>query len=214
MTDEALDLLICRLNSGDLIGQAFIQPLKDNVYVGLVWPELPKGEVFGEQGYTMFFIRGDAGPFVAIVLDMGAGDIHIYLQREHRGKGLMERALKDVILPFLFKSGRPEQKVTFARQGVGRFLQRLGFRLTSESTASLTPTDLPTVDVPVPVFTKLDATRAESLKQRVWQAAGLARICRDELKAVGRDDYAAELDTLAHDLVDLGSEVGDLGQTG
>ena len=210
VTDEALDLIIRRLNDGEIEGDTFIQFLSRNVYVGAVWTDFPTGQVVNEQADRMFFIKSEANGFVAAVLDMGPNDLHVYVVPEHRKKGYMAKALRSIILPYLLASERTHQGISFQSPETGRYAERVGFRPESATTALITREDLPSVDVPVPAQVELTAGRATAMKERTWKARSLLRMVRDELRTVGPCQLAMDLDEIANELTDLGFSIQDL----
>ena len=209
MTDEALANVIAGVNSGILDRQAFLQHLKDNVWVGMVWPELPQGR--HEIGFRMFLIRDGDGPFVAIVQD-GGSDLHIFVLPEHRKKGLMTTALKEVILPYLLRpdGSRWQQDVTFENPKMSRYLKRIGFRITGKNSATIMLSDLPTHSIPEPTFVVCDKRKAEHLHQRMKQAAELIRMCLAELQTTGKQYRLQELESAAYDVADLATDMLEL----
>src|SRR5688572_29263659 len=110
MTDESLKKIIALINSGKLTGHVFVVPLAANVSIGMAWP-YTLDELHEVRGYRVFSVSLPDAGCVGIVLDM-YDDLHVLVLRQHRRRGAMTAALRDVVLPFLADEGRETQRLT------------------------------------------------------------------------------------------------------
>lgn len=210
MTDETLDKIIRGINDGTLQRQAFLRKLKDNVSIGIVWPD-PSGQaVFPERRYTMFFIK-EKRAFVGTVLDMEwINDLHTYTLPEHRKKGHMTKALKEIILPYLVGIVRTEQCVTFQPQ-YADYNKNLGFQITSDRSGVITRSDLAPCMIPQPKKIRCDQARAESLKLRAMECANLVGMLLDEIRMLHAAESAErDLHEVEELLIDMRLRIDDL----
>lgn len=90
----------------------FVRPISETVEIGKVWCELPKenDSVSNSSSYRFFFIKNNMGIYVSAVLDMNS-DLHWYVIPAERKKGLLTKALKETILPYVFYE-REEQRIS------------------------------------------------------------------------------------------------------
>jgi len=110
MTDKSLNKLINTLNKGQRKEHIFIRKLDDKVDLVKVFNNNPK--LNDRINYydiipdTFYCIR-ENNQYIGIVYDM-SNDLHWYIKKEHRGNGFLSKALKEIILPFIFRN-RDEQ---------------------------------------------------------------------------------------------------------
>ena len=119
MTDEAIRLIIERLNYGNH-DDIILGAIGKDVCWGFVWGETEQGLEPGgriqTKGYEFFFIKSPDKGFVAAVMRGGSAEMHWYVLEKHRGKGILRRALKGMTLPFIFERyPHDEQEVSVAR---------------------------------------------------------------------------------------------------
>lgn len=132
MTHDSIENLIDLLNKGELRERVFVAPLSEAVHLAKVWMDDPKGQIVGEGSYEFFLIRNDSLLYVAAVLDMG-NDLHVFVKKEHRGRGYLTKAMHEVVLPYLYQAGRTTQRVTFEERKVLDYCVRnWGFSQTAE----------------------------------------------------------------------------------
>ncbi|MCX5827667.1 MAG: hypothetical protein NTV58_06665 [Deltaproteobacteria bacterium] len=210
MTDETLEKIIDSLNIPEAPDLIFLRPLTNKVFVGRVWLKLPSGGTFDENSYTMFFVRNQRKTVVAAVLDMGKQDLHIFVKPKHRGRGYLADALRSVILPFLFASGRKEQQITFRTEQAKHHAQIVGFRLLTDAAAVITPDDLPAISAPTPKLVPSSDGQVKRIKQRIWEAAAFLRIARDDIQTAFGDDEASKLNSVAASAEQHASHIHDL----
>lgn len=118
MTNEDLQKFIRLANTGKGGGRIFKRSIGGNVDEARIITIRPKptDEVsWGIVVYDVFLIKAETGEYVGIVFDMSHQDLHWYISKNHRGKGLMKAALFEYILPWLSENGRDEQRVTISR---------------------------------------------------------------------------------------------------
>lgn len=115
MTNEDLDVYIQQLNAAPFSDNIFTRNLSSKVIWAKVWKKVPtiddKPDPYSYP-YKMFFIKNEKEIYVGVVLDMGSRDLHWYIQKDHRKRGYMTRALRETILPFIFYEERDTQRLT------------------------------------------------------------------------------------------------------
>lgn len=210
MTNETIERIIDSLNQPEAPDLIFLRSLTDKVFIGRVWPKLPNGDAFYENSCTMFFVRNRRKTFVAALLDMGKEDLHSFVKAKHRGKGYLADALRSVILPFLFASGRKEQHITFRTEQARHHAQIVGFRLLTDNAAVITPDDLPALSSYSPKLLPSSDVQMTRIEKRIWQAAAFLRIARDDIQTAFGDDEASALNSVANEAEELGSRIHDL----
>ncbi|TSE06972.1 GNAT family protein [Aquimarina algiphila] len=112
MTEKEIKKYIDRLNNKKVQESIFIRPINETIVIGKVWCEQPKenDSISNSSSYRFFFIKNNLGVYVSAVLDMNS-DLHWYVIPEERKKGLLTKALKETILPYIFYE-REEQRIT------------------------------------------------------------------------------------------------------
>ncbi|WP_271785388.1 GNAT family protein [Aquimarina algiphila] len=112
MTEKEIRKYIDRLNNKKVQESIFIRPISETIVIGKVWCEQPKenDSISNSSSYRFFFIKNNLGVYVSAVLDMNS-DLHWYVIPEERKKGLLTKALKETILPYIFYE-REEQRIT------------------------------------------------------------------------------------------------------
>jgi len=141
MRDETIRRIIQRLNSGRH-GNIIVAPLTKRISWGYVWNQkVKKSEqeyAIPETGSEFYFVKAADGVFAAAVYWMGCNQIHWYVRKKYRGKGLLPRQLKRTILPFIFHSHGNQERQELTIEP-GRFVKhserialKVGFEFTSE----------------------------------------------------------------------------------
>lgn len=112
MTEKQIKKYIDCLNNEKVQESIFIRPISKTIVIGKVWSELPKenDSISNFSSDRFFFIKNNLGVYVSAVLDMNS-DLHWYVIPEERKKGLLTKALKETILPYIFYE-REEQRIT------------------------------------------------------------------------------------------------------
>lgn len=211
MTDETIEKIIDALNRGEAPDLIFLRPLTDKVFIGRVWLTRPSGSVCNEESYAMFFIRNRRKTFVAAILDMGKQDLHVFVKPKHRGKGYLAVELRNVVLPFLFATGRKEQNITFRTEGARHHAEKVvGFHCQTENTGVITPEDLPISNIPVPKKIAPSDKQVKRIQQRIREAAALLRVARDDIQTAFGDDETATINAVASDAEDVAFRIHDL----
>lgn len=139
MQNKQIAKLIDDVNAGKMADRIFRTKLAPTVEYARVWMNEPN---VGNQGSSEFyFVLNDDGLIVAAVYDMRnrlclPDDLHVYVKKAHRKKGLLCKAMNDVILPYFYQQGRTEQEVTFEDPRKGDYCKRnWGFSITGPTSA-------------------------------------------------------------------------------
>lgn len=209
MTEETIEKIIDSLNKPEPNDFLFLRSITDKVSFGRVWLNYPEGKSCNENSYSMFFIK-DLRKYIGAVLDMGEQDIHVFVKPQHRRKGHLVNALRLVILPFLFSTGRKEQRITFKTEGAKHYAQKVGFKIQSEDSGIMLPADLPRVNAPLSLIPAHPSKKqVERIKQRIRKAAAILRIARDEVESLFGDDNAFDIEALASEVAGLAFIIHD-----
>jgi hypothetical protein len=213
MTNETIAYIINLINEGKAFDVVFLRPLTAKVFLGRVWIKNDKGDVYTDNGQTMYFIYNKINTVVAAVVDMGPQDLHVYVQPKYRKKGHLVKALTSVILPHLFATDRKEQRITFESEAASRHAQGVGFRLSSDATAVIAPADIASRSIPQLGTASASKSQIERIKQRIGMAAGLLRMARDDFEtAYGDNDVWDGLDYFAREVANEAWTVHDFWQ--
>ena len=109
MTDEAIELLIHRLNRGNT-KDIIIAPIAESVFWGFVYNAIPDvglpPERIEEKGHEFFFVKAGDGQFAGAVHRFGPDEIHWLVAEAYRCRSLLVEPLKTTILPFIFARHR------------------------------------------------------------------------------------------------------------
>jgi hypothetical protein len=183
MRHETLEGFIDALNNNMMKDRIFIRPLSDTVDFARVWDELPNGNNGNEQAYVVYFIKIPKQEYVGAVLVMGSNDLHAFVKIPHRKKGYLTCAMRDWILPHLFHiEGREFQRVTFEDYKVVKSILDLGFEIDKENEAVITKEKVKTKNNLNGSNTLLDDDELQSIRKRIYQAAGLLQMVQDQLE--------------------------------
>lgn len=120
MTDKSLNKLLDTLNKGLRKEHVFIRKLNETVDFVKVFNDNPKMNdriSYYDIIPDTFYCIKENDQYVGIVYDMNS-DLHWYMKKEHRGNGHLTKALKETILPFIFRN-RDEQRITISRYEIG-----------------------------------------------------------------------------------------------
>lgn len=121
MRDVTLISLLNKMNRNPENDFYYLRPLSDNVIWAKIWLEKPKpsDEISSMVSPDKFyFIKNTDGVFVAIVYDM-TSDLHWFVLPKYRKKGLLTKALKEIILFHLFQD-RDKQRITIDINLIGK----------------------------------------------------------------------------------------------
>ncbi len=174
MTHESILSLVDQAQSGVAADRIFIRPLADNVDFALVWDAEPAGRSANESNYRFYFVRDESGKYVGAVEDL-VGDIHAVTKAEHRRKGIMTRALVDVVLPHIFSQGRTVQCTRICSPEGRALALKIGFRPLADDWAEISETDIRLRTLPTATLPPLDAIRSAAVSARIRTAAKCMR---------------------------------------
>jgi hypothetical protein len=107
---------LAKLNNGKAEDTIFKRAIGPYVELARVW-SISRGRPSGYVG-EFFFIKNHDGVYVGAVYDMQQ-DLHWFVLKRHRKQGHLTKALRTVILPYLFSSGREMQRITIAVDDIG-----------------------------------------------------------------------------------------------
>ena len=209
MKTESLATLIDDINNGTGNDRIFQRPLMANVSLGIVWTEYPEGESAFETGDTFYFVYADNGSCIAAIYVMGTVNLHVFVKDENRRRGVMTRALRDIVLPHLFTSDRKEQKATFESTEALGMLKKVGFTILDKTNAVIKKEQVQNVDFPDLQPIPFPKERMKALKKRVYIAAGLLRMANDELSLYPCGSLSEDVMMLAEDVDDIAIRVED-----
>lgn len=146
MTSRQIASFITKLNTGKATKTIFKHKISANIYCAKVWCAINTKDV---SPYNFFFIKNNTN-FVGAVFDM-YDDLHWYISPKYRGKGLLTKALRDVILPYVFEAKeRDRQTITITKSEIGevnynaslKVAKSVGFKTLDSLNFILLPTDL------------------------------------------------------------------------
>ncbi len=85
-----------------------------------------KYKLFLADGYRFYILHNECG-HIGIILDMDSVDLHLYLDENFRGQGLVTEAIKNFVIPFGKILGKKNQRVTFYDEKVKKIFENCGF---------------------------------------------------------------------------------------
>lgn len=195
MKDEEIENIIDSVNDGSSIDYVFSHPLKDNVSFAKVWSHEAEQRIREFTGYNFYLIRDDNRQCIGAIFEMGEFDLHGWMKESFRRKGLMSKALREIVLPHIFSNGRREQKITFRSGDVPALalIKKVGFDILEETKAMISAGAVPRVEFDPIVHTGIDADRAKLLETKLLHAACALRMVRDELEIKLGDELSEDL---------------------
>lgn len=220
MTESELQGYINKLNSKSDDDLIFKRPIGENVEIAKVWDKWPElhEEINSQYGsYTCFFIRNDDGKYVGAVLDM-RNDLHWYVVPSYRGKGYLTRAMKNIILPYLYElEDRYKQRISIKWNEIGdenfkasrNVALNLGFIEIEDGIFEL---DLDTIEqrVIVEKNTSLTEERLKRLKNLVLVSSKIIHMVAEELEMAYDHEIAHRLKGHARDISSRGYVIEDM----
>lgn len=141
MDNNEIKEYIDRLNKNEAEETIFIRELNHFIFLARVWkkePELEDVINVNMPSHQFFFIKNENGKHIGAIYDMKQ-DLHWYILEEERKKGFLSKALKSVVLPYLFyyeDEEREIQRISIKKQVIGeinyenskKVAERLGFK--------------------------------------------------------------------------------------
>lgn len=207
MTNESLEQYIHMYNSGKWNVPVSRYHIGPTVIVARIWSKYPSGTVANEDSNKFYFIENDA-ECVAIVLKMGAHDLHWLVAEPMRKNGYLHAALKETILPYIFSDGRNEQRASADSEENITYLLRQGFeeRVDNGKMAYfLGRNKVMKFDESLVNRIPLSDDDFKKIKQQLFKLAGDLRVIRDQVEcAYGNDCHIKEV---ASEIMDLGFEI-------
>ncbi len=209
MTNESIERYIDSLNQNEFSSFIFRSMLSDKVDFAKVWAEEPKGNMGNEGSYDFYFIKNENGVYVAAVLDMG-NDLHVFVKNEHRKKGHLSLAMKNIIFPHIASTGRKKQIITFKAPSIGEYCVRnLGFSLVSEGSAEISLGCYHALEKMPHKGYKLSSSNYEEIHTKIGKARLYITMVKEQLEAsLGKSEIeGTNVDFIEEALSDLDDEV-------
>jgi hypothetical protein len=207
MTNESLEQYIEMYNLGSWDVPFNSYRISRSVVLGKVWTKYPDGETSCEESHNFFFIENDS-TCVAIVLEMGSYDIHWLVEESMRKKGLLYKALKETILPFMFQDGRENQRATANSDENASYLARQGFEHEIDNNKSayfLSKSSVDSYDESQIQRTPISDDEFKVINKKIFKLAAELRVIRDQIECSYGDDFC--IHDVAYEVKDLGYEL-------
>lgn len=155
MRTTTIKNIVNKLARGDF-SNVFLQQISERVEYGVVWSKytthsIVRGKYEKEHKDYFYFIKNHQNIYVGAVLIMKANgdDLHCFIKKKHRKKGILTSALKESILPHLlgFKN---EQRITIlydiddedSYYNSKKVAEKVGFKEISEDEYTITRKDI------------------------------------------------------------------------
>jgi RimJ/RimL family protein N-acetyltransferase len=220
MRDETLLKILKRLNKGGA-SEIIHRKIGENVFWGYAWGTGKEGYMRGgiqDRGDEVFFVMA-SGEFAGAIHRMGAGELHWYVRKKFRGRGLLVEPMKSVVLPFIFKENDiPRQRCSVERKrnfsdASARLAERIGFRK-AETTAEGTVYEVRREEVPVyspPASSTPVPSEWTKLRAEVQAATRRMRMVIDVLRVKHPNALKSEkVDSASWAVTDAADAVVDL----
>ncbi len=182
MKHTSIRNFITLLNTGKIDYRVFRRTLKDNVEYAKVWPNDPLRNYDFALPYHFFLIKSSDGKYIGAVLDMGKENLHAYIFNQHRKKGYLTNAMNNVILPFLYQTGRQKQTFEFENPNLGEhFVKKYGFKKIDRNHAEI---DLTEYQNALPIKSKgkdLTVEEINNIIGRFESVRSCLRMIKDQL---------------------------------
>jgi len=120
MTNKNLNNIIKRLNASTLQKGYILTPISLDVDLLEAWLPIPKikDKYMHYTEPLRFYCVKFEGQYTSIVMD-AVGDLHWFTTKQYRNQGILKKALRNVILPFIFID-RDEQSISIDRGYLGK----------------------------------------------------------------------------------------------
>lgn len=209
MTNEHIESLIDRLNSGGDLQLMFLSALSNNVDFAKVWLQEPRGSLANEGSYDFYFIKNESGTYVAAVLDM-VNDLHVFVKQEHRGNGYLASAMHQVVFPHLYQSGRSVQRVTFVDEMIGKYVENCwGFEIDGEQQAAKSLSEYAGVAEIKPLKRKVTEREFKAIKNKIDRAGLYITMASEQLESALGEEEGVGMRELARMMLNLDDDVLD-----
>jgi hypothetical protein len=207
MTNESIEGYIDALNRNEFSEHIFRSILSDTVDYAKVWTDEPRGNVVNEGSYNFYFIKNNVGVYVAAVLDMYS-DLHVFVKKEYRKKGILSAAMNNVILPHLSNTGRDKQVVTFEDPNVGNYCVRnWGFALLDDLSAEKNLSGCSSGEQKSLKGYKLHYSDFEKIRAKIGKARLYITMVKEQLEASLGDIPDNDVEYLEQELFNLDDRV-------
>ncbi len=102
MTNQDLQELLDILNSKKYQNLIFLRQLNENIFISKVSSKInaPKMK---PCFHDFFFITDEEKRFIATIENRGITDLHWYVTPDYRKQGYLTKALKETIIPYIFR---------------------------------------------------------------------------------------------------------------
>lgn len=201
MSEREISKYINRLNKGNIEESIFIRPISNSVVVAKVWAEQPKITdriSWNIDSFRFFFIKNELNVYIGAILEM-ENDLHWYISPKYRKKGYLTTALKESIIPYLFKDDIESLKITIEKNAIGKknylnsksVASNIGFKSINENETEFqlykSDFDNSFKNIhEINIDIKMD--RHETLRQRAFYAYKILYKISDELLMANNDD--------------------------
>ncbi len=102
MTNKDLQKLLDVLNSGKHHGMIFLRQINKNIFTSKVSSKINSPKM-KPSFQDFFFITDEKQRFIGVIEDRGTTDLHWYVTPDYRKKGYLTKALKETIIPYIFR---------------------------------------------------------------------------------------------------------------
>lgn len=193
MIVEDIEKLIKGLNENHF-NNVFLEILTNTVEYGVAWLEvigfdMEKGKHYTKYPHEFYFIKNNSEEYVAAVHVMKINDLHWFVLPNHRKKGILTTALKNIILPHLL-STKKSQNITIDIDDIGninyenskKVALQVGFRQISERTFSISSDKVAIFDESSIRKKGMDYSQLEKLFGKISDVERSFDIIEDEVK--------------------------------
>lgn len=137
MTEKNFEQILDELNKKGQNIPIFTRPISTYVDIGIHWENKSQKDLADNLPNKFYFIKNQK-KYVGLVEDRTL-DLHWYMQVSERNKGLLSKALREIILPHLSRI-RHEQRITIDKDCIGQknfesslnLAKAVGFTISSE----------------------------------------------------------------------------------
>lgn len=181
MTDESIERVIDEANREDDSFHISVRPLCDNVMHGFAWLPDEQPHHLEYFRYELYLIY-EGKICVSACHVMKDGDLHLFTKKERRRCGIMESAMRNVILPHLFLKGRSPIRVSYSTEASLRLLMKLGFTILAEQKAELRELRGDSIVAPEWASSSIAEWEKDKIRRRLAYARALLQTAEERLK--------------------------------